>query len=34
MRERCLREYEELGRRIENVKRDIARLEREIWRYA
>lgn len=34
VRERCLREYEELGRKIENVKRDIARLEREIWRYA
>lgn len=34
VRERCLRGYEELGRKIENVKRDIARLEREIWRYA
>ena len=34
VRERCVREYEEFGRKIERVKREIGRLEREIWEFA
>lgn len=31
VRERCVREYEELGVEIERVERENERLEREIW---
>lgn len=31
VRERCLREYEELGARIERMERENERLKREIW---
>lgn len=34
VRERCVREYEELGRKIERVRRELGRLEREIWEFA
>lgn len=34
VRERCVREYEELGAKIEKVERENGRLEREIWRLA
>ena len=31
VRERCVREYEELGAKIERGERENERLEREIW---
>lgn len=31
VRERCVREYEELEAKIERVERENERLEREIW---
>lgn len=31
VRERCVREYEELGAKIERMERENVRLEREIW---